>query len=171
MSFIRSLSAALLLTTPALAFDASDQVRLEQALEAYATSLETADYRAVVDALPPGVIDLLSEQAKLSPETIRTSVAAQLATIMQSGKIESFDMDLGTMTSGTTGAGTNYAFLPTTAQVSVGDSPVQESSSITLAVEDDATWYLMRVELEQHYTIFRAAYPDFADVQLPEGLQ
>ena len=168
MHFIKSLSAALLLAAPAFAFDADDQTRLEQALDAYATSLETADYKAVVDALPPAVIDLMSEQAKLSPETVRKSVAAQLATIMQSGAIESFTMDVDTMTSGTTNAGTNYAFLPTTAQVTVGDAPVQEISSITLAVEDDATWYLMRVELEQHYFIFRAAYPDFADVPLPE---
>ena len=168
MRFIKSLAAALLFASPALAFDADDQTRLEQALVAYATSLETADYKAVVDALPPGVIALLSEQAKLSPETIRTSVTAQMATIMQSATIESFTMDVDAMTSGTTGAGTNYAFLPTTTRISVGDAPIQEARTLTLAVEDEATWHLMRIELDQHYTIFRAAYPDFADVPLPE---
>jgi len=168
MRFIKSLSAVLLLATPAFAFDADDQTRLEQALDAYATSLETADYKAVVDALPPGVIELLSDQAKLSPETIRTSVTAQMATIMQSATVESFLMDVDTMTSGTTDAGTNYAFLPTTSRIAIADAPVQEANTLTLAVEDDETWHLMRIELEQHYIIFRAAYPDFADVPLPE---
>ena len=168
MRFIKSLSAALLIASPAVAFDGDDQTRLEQALDAYATSLETADYKAVVDALPPGVIALLSEQAKLSPQTIRASVTAQMATIMQSATIESFDMNVETMTRGTTGAGNNYAFLPTTTRIAVGDAPIQQASTLTLAVEDDATWHLMRIELDQHYFIFRAAYPDFADVPLPE---
>lgn len=168
MHFIKSLSAALLIAGPAWAFDTDDQARLEQALEAYASSLETSDYKAIVEALPPGVIDLLSEQAKLSPETIRASVAAQLATIMQSATIESFTMDVDAMTSGTTDAGTNYAFLPTTTRITVNGAPIQQANTLTLAIEDDATWHMMRIELDQHYMIFRAAYPEFADVPLPE---
>ncbi|NNL18885.1 MAG: hypothetical protein HKP37_09120 [Boseongicola sp.] len=168
MRFIKSLSAALLISSPAFAFDEDEKTRLEATLAAYATSLETADYRAVVDALPPGVIELLSEQAKLSPETIRTSVAAQMSTILANAKVESFTMDINTMTGGTTAEGTNYAFLPTTSRIIVGDAPVQEAKTLTLAVEDNATWHLMRIELDQHYIIFRAAYPEFSDVPLPE---
>lgn len=169
MRLIRSLSAALLIASPTFALDADDQARLEQSLDAYAESLETADYKAVVEALPPGVIALLSEQAKLSPQTIRTSVTAQLSTIMQSATIESFDMNLDTMTSGTTDAGTNYAFLPTTTRINVDGAPIQEANTLTLAVEDNATWHMMRIELDQHYTIFRAAYPEFADIPLPDA--
>ncbi|WP_299753723.1 hypothetical protein [uncultured Boseongicola sp.] len=171
MRFIKFLSATILATSlalPSLAFDAGDKTRLEQALQAYAADLQAADYKAVVAAIPPGVIDLISAQAKLSPETIRTSVTAQMATIMSSAEVEDFLMDFETMTSGTTTAGTNYAFLPTTSRIAVGDNPVLEAKTLTLAVDLDNTWHLMRIELDQHYTIFRAAYPEFADIPLPE---
>ncbi len=152
----------------AVALDDADRANLDQSLAAYRTALETADFASVVAAIPPGVIDLISAQANLSPETIRKSVTAQMTTIMASATIESFVMDTDTMTDGTTPSDVAYAFLPTTTNLSIDEGPIQTVQTLTLAVDIDDTWYLMRIEQPQHYDFFRAAYPEFVEIPLPE---
>ncbi len=168
MRFFNALLASLTLALPLHAMEAADQTRLETAIESYGENLETGNFKAIVDAIPPGVVELISSQAKLSPETVRTSVTAQMATVMGGAKVESFMMDFDAMTSGTTPAGTQYAFLPTSSRISVGDGPVQTSETLTLAMDLDGIWHLIRIEQVQQYTIIRAAYPEFADIPLPD---
>jgi len=44
-----------------------------------------------------------------------------------------------------------------------------DTASPTYAIEVDATRHLMRIELDQHCTIFGAASHEFADIPLPNG--
>lgn len=168
MHLFKALLLTIATTIPAHAMESADQARLEDAIEAYGENLETGNYKAIVAAIPPAVISLISSQAQLSPETVRTSVTAQLATIMGGASVESFTMDVDAMTSGTTEAGTGYAFLPTTSRISIDGGAPLSSDTQTLAMDIDNTWYLIRIEQPQQYTIVRAAYPEFADIPLPD---
>ena len=163
-----ALATSLLLTSSAFALEASDKTRLETTLSTYAAALENADYGAVVNALPPAVIELISQEAKLSPEVIRQSITAQMSSVMSEAVIHSFTMDTSTMTSGETASGMNYAFLPTETVISQAGGEQQNVETTTLAIDQDGVWYLMRIEYPSHYDFVRTAYPEFQDVALPE---
>ena len=163
-----ALSTFLLLASSSHALEASDKARLVTTLSTYASALENADYVAVVNALPPAVIELISQEAKLSPEVIRKSVTAQMSSVMSEATIHSFTMDTSTMTSGETASGMNYAFLPTETVVSQAGGEPQNVETTTLAIDQDGAWYLMRIEYPSHYDFVRAAYPEFQDVALPD---
>ena len=159
---------AVLLTSTASALDTAERAGLDATLDAYEAALENEDFKTVVNTLPPRVIDLIADQAKLSPEVIRLSVTAQMSSVMAEADIQSFKMDTGAMTAGETKSGMNYAFLPTETVISQGGGETITANTLTLALEQDAIWYLMRIERPSHYEFVRAAYPDFLDVALPE---
>ena len=145
----------------------SEQDKLKTRIERFSTALNTQDFETVGRTVPPKIFEFIAGDAGISVDQLRSALTAQMQMALAAVKITEFTMDTRAISVGETPDGTPYALIPTKTVMETGGQTI-EAKSHTLALIDDADWYLLRVSDQQQVTILRKVYPAFANVKFPE---
>lgn len=167
---MKHLALAVCLTLSTLnathAFDASDRKAAEDTVSSFLADFEAGNWQVL--ALPPGVINFVANQQGVAPAQVRTAMIAQSEDIMKRVEILGTKVDWDNIQTGTLETGQSYAFLRMRLEMSVDSGPMQATDSLNIVAEIDDGWYFVRIATKSTWDIFRAAYPEFADVSLPK---
>jgi hypothetical protein len=136
---------------------------------AFDQAFADGDMGEVIRAMPPAVKGSIAEQAGVTVEALETAMISQIEAAMEAVTVESSVMDVEAATFGTTSQGRDYALIPTTTRMDIKDSGRVESTTTTVAVEDEGVWYLMRIDTPQHVAMLTGVYPGFADITFEPG--
>ena len=144
---------------------AQDKQSLSARFADFDRDLNRRDIRAVIDYLPPKMIDNLSTEVGVDPDFIKAAAGAMLTGLTRDLKFAGRS-DLSQALVGTAGNGQPYALVPGAATITAGKETMIQQST-TLAMRDGGQWYLLGLADDQAVTDLRAAYPEFRGVALP----
>lgn len=151
--------------TAAFAFDDTDRAAVEETVTTFLTEFEAGNWQ-VLD-MPPGLINFVAYQQGMEPDELRAAMGAQTKAIMDRVSGLKSEPLWDTLQPGTLPSGQNYAFLRMRVEMSIDGGPLQASESQNIVAQIDDGWYFVRIATAQTWDIFRAAYPEFKDVDLP----
>ena len=126
------------------------------------------DFGTVIDMVPQKVFAQMAKELKVTPEKLASLVADQMKTVLDDVTIIAFGMDTTDAEIAETKNGIAYTFLPTRTVVEVKETKV-ETNSHTLALRDDETWSLVRIDDAAQLRVLRTVYPGFTEVDFPRG--
>ena len=170
MRSIRIATVILALTaSPLLAQDAGDREAVADAVAAFEADFVANDMAGIMEVMPPTILAVISERFGLEPEALREMMVTQMEVALAEIEIEAFAMDVDGARFGTGSEGRPYALIPTTTTVVAPEVGEVRSENTTLALEEDGTWYLVRIDQPQQVALLREAFPDLADVELELG--
>jgi hypothetical protein len=163
---------ALFAITPALGREISDAERgaLKTAVSELSAAIKEGNFRQQISGgLPPRIVELLAKKGGITAAALQEQMIAIIEKTMQKVKIESFAINLEGAEFSALASGEPYALIPTTTVIVIGKSPKALAKDKTLALMENGKWYLVRVSDPGQAALFREAYPEFAQVGLPEG--
>ena len=131
--------------------------------------MQTKVVRDIITVTPPKIWHHIAKQAGVDPKALREMVIKQTGEVMADFTFERVEMRFEDAEFKTTPDGEPYALIPTEFAMSSPATGRVEVSSHTLAILDEGTWYLMRVNDIGQLAILRQVYPGFADVEFPSG--
>lgn len=160
------------LAGPTLAWTptAEQETALATRIDSFRAAFEKGDFEAIMAVLPDRLMDVISAQAGVSAEQIKSAMAEMMAQVMAEVELESYSMELDDAQYLTTDSGMQYVLVPTRTRLKVNDMRV-EALGYTLALEDEGKLYLLRIDDANQITLLQQAYPDFAGVEFPQGTQ
>jgi hypothetical protein len=165
-------SAAFLTVSAALAQDLTDADRdsIVARIAALDEVMLGGDMAAIIDLMPARILSHMAEKSGASVEDVRAATTREIEAAMEAVKIEDFEMDFAKATFATTPDGTHpYALIPTTTVMTMEGTGKIEATSQTLALRDEGTWYLVRIEGAAQDALVKGAYPEFEGVDFPQG--
>lgn len=166
-------SALWMLGSPALAQEvtAADRARIEARIDILEQALAGGDFAASMDVTPPALRAALASRFGVTEAEMRAAVAAAMGPMMAEVTFVSYEMDVpGAAVRTTPVGGRTYLMIPTTTVMDVEETGRIRVRTDTLALEEAGDWYLVRVQEAAQITILREVYPEFADVDFPEGM-
>ncbi|MBT0958593.1 hypothetical protein IV417_14480 [Alphaproteobacteria bacterium KMM 3653] len=163
-----ALCLPLALPSPAAAQSAPDTEPLVSALVAdFAQAFDSADYETVFAMLPPGIAAHFAKNAGLTMAEFQVQMGKMTAQIMSSVEIVDFNMDMEAAVYGTTPS-RDYALIPTSITMVTEDKTI-EGQSQTVALSENGSWYLLRVDTSEQRSLLYELYSDFNGIDIPEG--
>jgi hypothetical protein len=163
---------AILIITPALGREISDAERaaLKTAVSEFTAAIREGNFkRQISGSLPSRLTGLLAKKGGITAAALQEQMIAILEKNKQTAGIESFVIDIGNAEFAALPSGEPYALIPTTTKIVIGKSRTILAKAKTLALLENGKWYLVRVSDAGLAALFREAYPEFAQVSLPEG--
>ncbi len=155
------------LTLPSQARDltSAEEAALASRVSTFETALGASDFATVMSAVPPRVLQAIGDQAGVTPDAVRRSAVAEMETMLQDVRFLSFSLDVETADRQELADGTPYVLLPTETVVETGGR-VFSTTSQSLAILDGGNWYLLRLDDERQWRIFRQVYPDYSGIDI-----
>ena len=148
----------------------ADQAGIEASVAAFATAMDARRFDIIIDFIPPRVIDAVAVKMGASAADFKSQFAVRAAEALKVVKLVSFEMDMPAAVAGVTpGRRRAYMLIPSESVMELPTGRRLRSKSTTLALKDDDRWYLIRVEHPSQILLLRQVYPDFADVEFPQG--
>jgi hypothetical protein len=164
-----ALLALTLLVAPSIAREATDaeKTALTDTVGSFDTAMKANDIDFLINALPPKMLAEMAAQFGITVDELKTAAIEQSKLAMESVTIITFSMDVANAKYAALADGMPYALIPTETVMDAGTGKIKAVSE-TLAVLDEGTWYLLRIDAGQ-LPILHKAYPGFADVALSAG--
>lgn len=161
--FLALASAALASGGWARGVDAGAPAALEARVAGFDRIMERGDYLAALDYLPPATVRRLCEMAGTDLAGLRDRMAEQVEDMKATIDVSQmrFALGLDKARFGTTAKGRAWAAMTSTTKIGP-DWP--EMTAPVMALEDDGTWYLIRLDGEGHRTMLAELYPDLRPV-------
>lgn len=165
------LAALLALAPPALAREVTpeDRETVAALIAEFTEVIEIGDMPGLIGFIPPPLITTIAEANGIPEETLMDLMAGAMAEAMDGVTIERFEMDLAAGTEGETGTGRPYIAIPTTNVMQIDGAGTATATSTTLALEDEGTWYITRIDDATQLAILRDTFPDFEGIDFPAG--
>ncbi len=165
-------AAAAMLSLPALARDASEaeKAALNDALVAYDAAYDGGDAAALVDAMPPSIIEgmaIMRNIARQDVPAFRAAIVEQLGALRAATEVRSHDIDADRVTFHETPAGRLYALVPTRMVERSRTGDLVERLETKLAFVEDGEWRLMNAGRDDLAVILKTLHKDFADIDVP----
>lgn len=147
----------------------TDLTAIDTAVDDFNTAFTDSDFSKTTTYIPPNVMSHIAQNGNISVEQLKVMMVELTQEALATVTLKSFVMETSAATYGTTDADRPYALIPTRTLMAVPNVGDVEGISTTLALKDDGTWYLMRIEQEQQIDILRTVYPDFNSIDFPPG--
>ncbi|MCW5717796.1 MAG: hypothetical protein KIS68_08205 [Bauldia sp.] len=161
-------SAAVLLalsgTAEAREVTPQEREALAERVAAYSVAVNEGDLGALFDMVPPRIIAMIVERAGLPLAEARAQFAAAAGAVMDMATAFSFKLDVASVRFLELADGSPYALIPSETYVALDDIAVRTRSD-TLALLDEAEWYLVRVDEIEQIAILQSVYPLFAGLE------
>lgn len=167
---IIGLALTLLVAVPGFAqsLPPAQQQALTERIDTFGAAVRANDIDAVMGVVPPKVIEQLAAQFGLSVEQLIAEMQKQIDEVMTDVTIESFGMNTKKVDF-VTQSGLTYGLIPTESVIDLGPAGKLRSTTTTLALLEDDSWYLVRIDNAQQIDVIKQVYPMLADVQFPAG--
>lgn len=156
-----------LLATPVLA-DQPTMADLTTRVEALEGLVDGGDLGATLDYMPPALLAHLGQQAGTDAAGFKAMLQGQIREMVSSVDMAGaqYDVKLEGAEVATSVDGRPYALLETVSAFPALGVP--ELSTPMVALMDEETWYLVRLESQMHGVMLAQVYPDLAK---PLGVQ
>jgi len=169
---MRLICALCLLVLPASARPLTSQetADLGSRIDGFVQALGAGDVGAMLEILPPRLLDRLAEEAGVSVEEMIAVMEAETEAVlsdMSVSDIETARDGLDATDAEIGGADITWTLVPTSFDVDTGEMVVTFESSL-LALREGEAWYLVRVAEPEQIGILRELYPPLEDVTFPE---
>lgn len=164
-------SALLLSATMALAVEYTDAEKqaLAERVQTFEQAFATNDFAAVVDVIPPKMLQFMAVGADLEPAKLREELVKLTAKSMQDVTVDNVSMNLGEIRYAQTASEAPYAMVPTDVTFTLADGTTIRSESSTLAFRDAGIWYLVRVQEGAQLVVLTEVYPEFKGLDFGKG--
>ncbi len=160
-----ALAAALAGPANAAELTADQQAGLEARVASFDAAMRVSDMAGILGVIPPAVLDQIASDHGVTTEALIASAQEQIDEALKSITLESFSMDLAAAEVADFADGSKYVMIPTETVMVLGEAAKLRSSTQTLALMDDGTWYLMSVDDPAQVEVLRKVYPAFVDVE------
>ncbi|UYY57122.1 hypothetical protein [Sphingomonas sp. S2-65] len=148
----------------------TDHAAIQSRISAFDKMMREGRTDDSLDFVPPRLLGVIAKKFGLSPADVKPSFRQQVAEAMKHVKIVSFRMTLSSATAGVTpNKRRNYMLIPTETVVEVPGAGRILSKSSTLALQENGSWYLVRIDEAEQVLVLRETYPEFAGVEFPRG--
>jgi hypothetical protein len=169
----RAALAALLslsLQLPAAARDVTEaeKAALAETIAAYDAAMRANDMKHIMGTLPPRILNGMAERLSLTIDQLVAAAAFEMHQVRQSVLLVSYGMDFAAVRFAELADGMPYALIPTESVIQIPGTGKLKTASETLALIEEGTWYLLRVDPGQ-LPLLVEEYPGFADVELSFG--
>lgn len=151
------------LSATAVAYDKQDQTVIKQKMAIVETSVKAGQAKPILDVMPPKIFAVIGKEFDVSGEKIKDGMLKiadqQLAKTDLSSLRYTYDIEAAKVLTSETGR--DYVIIPTvfTTQGSTVKSHV-------VALKDDGTWYIVRIESPYQINLLKQAYPDMKHIPL-----
>ncbi len=163
------LAVLALQATTLTAADLTDtqRTKLDARIAQFGEDIRAGDMHSVGNALPPRLIDVMTEKFNLTRDELVQAIATALEQGMQNVTIDEFGLLMAEAPVAETEAGRPYLLIPTHTDFTINDGTKVETRSRTLAFIDNDVWYLVRTADAHQMELLVEAYPDFKGVRFP----
>lgn len=161
-------SCWLFVATAAHALPPQDERQLVSVLDSYSKQALQEDFSQLGEVMPPALIEAIGRHLQLPRERViklLTGGSTMMTSVMD---IKSYEYDMKRAEEHTSPTGRPYLFIPTLLTMELQQKTHQIKGRI-VALKDNGRWYLMNIQSKQHLALLAEAYPDLADIQLPDS--
>ena len=148
---------------------ADDRADIAARIAGFERAFLSGNTTEIVNVVPPRMIAAIATDAGVSEDLLRTEMAKLTREAARDVEVVSFGMSLDSAEFLTTPTGRVYGLIPTQTVVRTPGGAQLQSSNQTLTLEDGGIWYLIRIDDARQIDLMRQLYPDFKDVNFPEG--
>jgi hypothetical protein len=146
----------------------AETASLAATVDAFDSAMRSNDLAAVVETIPPRVLEHIAAGAGVGVDELRGLLIKQMGEVLAQATIDSFEMDLAKADHRELEDGIPYALVPTETVMTIDGSKTAMRSH-TLALLDEGIWYLVRVSDAKQLEILRQVYPEYVGVEFPRG--
>ena len=151
-------------------FSAADRARVEARIAHLDQTISSGNLAGAMDVVPPRLFRAIAQRAGITEEQLRQAMRDVVESQMGGVTIVSYDMDLAAAPPLRTPEGNRtYLLIPTSTVVGLPDGSRVKSSNVTLALQDEGEWYLIRVDDQNQVAILKELWPEFGPVHFPAG--
>ena len=160
-------TAATEATPPAIT--AEHKASLTMTVDAFGAAMKGKDYDVLIETIPVPIMEAMAEQVGMPTEKMRPAMMEQMEAMLASVEIVEFGMDAENAELKQTEDGLIYAIVNTRTLMKTADAAVIEAKTPTLAIMDDDTWHLVRVDNDSQRALVSKVYPGLKGVDFPKA--
>ncbi|WP_375703424.1 hypothetical protein [Bartonella sp. AD13SXNS] len=153
-------------TTQAHTITNQKLITLEKATSAYSKALKNADANAILNAIPPQIINNLTTKKNLSKSQFRQIMKSQIERLAKNYKIESIHIDEKQKREGTLDNGIPYFVIPVELVTATNAGKKCSIQTEIIALLHDNQWYFIRGNDEAILNITNEIFPGLEKVKI-----
>lgn len=139
---------------------------LTDATNDYANALQSANFDAVLNAIPPRIIQQLASQSKVDQEQFRQIMVNQMKQLATTYKVDNITIGQSKKRSGEFEDGTPYYIIPTDFVITSNGTEKNQIKGELVAILDNNHWYFVRGDDATTLSTMSAAFPGFEKIKL-----
>lgn len=139
---------------------------LNDATNNYANALQTANFDAVLNAIPPRIIQKLAAQSKVDQEQFRQIMVNQMKQLAETYKVDTITIGQSKKRAGEFDDGTPYYIIPTDFVITTNETEKNQINGELVAILDNNQWYFVRGDDATTLSTMSAAFPGFEKIKL-----
>ncbi|PIT70571.1 hypothetical protein [Bartonella tribocorum] len=139
---------------------------LETATSAYSKALKNADADAILNALPPEIINSLTAKKNLSQSQFRQIMKSQIEQLAENYKIESIHIDQKQKREGTLDNGIPYFVIPVELVTKANVGKKCSIQTEIIALFHNNQWYFIQANDEAILSITNKVFPGLEKVKI-----
>ncbi|KEC54516.1 hypothetical protein [Bartonella koehlerae] len=159
IAFIISITQAYTITSPKL-------TTFEKAASAYSKALQNADANAILNAIPPQIINSLIAKKNLNKSQFQQIMKSQIQRLAENYKIESIQINQKKKREGTLDNGIPYFVIPVNFITTTNSGKKRSIQTEVIALFSDNQWYFIRGNDEAILNITNDAFPGLEKIKI-----
>lgn len=138
----------------------------EKEILAYSEALQNADANAILNAIPPEIINSLTAKKNLSQSQFRQIMKSQIEQLAENYKIESIHIDQKQKREGTLDNGIPYFVIPVELVTTTNSGKKCSIQTEIVALLHNNQWYFIRGNDEAILSITNEIFPGLEKVKI-----
>ncbi|QEE08792.1 hypothetical protein D1093_03900 [Bartonella kosoyi] len=138
----------------------------EKEILAYSEALQNADANAILNAIPPEIINSLTAKKNLSQSQFRQIMKSQIEQLAENYKIESIHIDQKQKREGTLDNGIPYFVIPVELVTTTNSGKKCSIQTEIIALLHNNQWYFIRGNDEAILSITNEIFPGLEKVKI-----
>lgn len=139
---------------------------LSDSTQAYATALQTANFDAVLNEIPPRILEKLAEQSKVSKDQFRQIMVDQMKQLAATYKVDKITISQSRKRSGEFNDGTPYFVIPSEFIITANNQDKKRVKGELVAILDNNQWYFVRGDDATTLSTMTELFPGFEKIKL-----
>ncbi|MET3590081.1 hypothetical protein ABID23_001179 [Bartonella silvatica] len=152
-------------TTQAYTITNQKLIDLEKAAFAYSKAIQDADVDAILNAIPPQIINSFTAQKKFSKSQFQQIMKSQMEWLAKNYKIESIHIDQKQKREGELDNGIPYFVIPVEFVTTTNSGKKCSIQTEIIALLDNDKWYFIRGNDEAILNITSEAFPGLEKIK------
>ncbi|WP_019218785.1 hypothetical protein [Bartonella florencae] len=141
-------------------------ITLEQAAFAYSKAIQNADANAILNAIPPQIINSLIAKKKFSKSQFRQIMKSQIEQLAENYKIESIQINQKQKREGKLDNGISYFIIPVEFVTKTNSGKKCSIQTEIIALLENDKWYFIRGNDEAILNITSEAFPGLEKIKI-----